>query len=117
MGKPLLTDSYWFPPVLATFVHGLPRSYSDIDMPPGSIVRIAISGPSGGTWLLVRTESTWVLRTDGPVASNAHVTIGEIDEWELFTRSAGRDNIKARVQIEGDQTLGSKALNTVSIIA
>lgn len=117
VGKPLLTHSYWFSPLLATFVHGLPRSYEDVDMPAGSIVRVTISGPSGGTWLIVRTESTWVLRTDSPVASNAHITIGEIDAWRLFTSSAGRDEIEARVQIEGDRTLGSQALNTVSIIA
>ena len=53
--RPLLTDPYWFAPVIATFVHGLPRSYSDVDAPVGSIVRLTICGPSGGTWQIVRT--------------------------------------------------------------
>ena len=61
-GRPLPTDPYWLSPVIATFVHGLPRSYSDVDAPVGSTVRITIYGPPGGTWLIVRTGPAWVSR-------------------------------------------------------
>ena len=116
-GRPLLTDRYWFAPVIATFVHGLPRSYSDVDAPVGSIVRITISGPSGGTWLIVRTRSTWILGRDDSSASDAHVTIGEIDAWKLFTKSVASGDIESRASVEGNRALGPRALSTVSIIA
>ena len=116
-GRPLLTDPYWFAPVIATFMHGLPRSYSGIEAPPGSAVRVSISGPSGGNWLIVRTESSWVLNSDDSSAPDAHITIGEIDAWRLFTRSVDRDTIESRILTKGDRELGLTALSAVSIIA
>ena len=116
-GRPLLTDPYWFAPVIATFMHGLPRSYSGIEAPPGSAVRVSISGPSGGNWLVVRTGSNWLLNSDDSSSPDAHTTIGEIDAWRLFTRSVDRDTIKSRIRIKGDRELGLTALSTVSIIA
>ena len=57
VGLPLLTGEDWFAPVLATFVHGLPMSYSDVSAPTGTIVRVEILGDSGGTWAVVRSDS------------------------------------------------------------
>ena len=116
-GRPLLTDPYWFAPVITTFMHGLPRSYSGIEAPPGSAVRVSISGPSGGNWLVVRKGSNWLLNSDDSSSPDAHTTIGEIDAWRLFTRSVDRDTIKSRIRIKGDRELGLTALSTVSIIA
>ena len=116
-GRPLLTDRRWFAPAIATFVHGLPRAYSDVDAPVGSIVRITVSGPSGGTWLIVRTQSAWVLGRDDSSASDAHVTISEIDAWKLFTKSLTRGDIESAARVEGDLALGLRALSAVSIIA
>ena len=117
VGRPLLTESSWFAPVLATMVHGLPRSYSGIEAPFGSVVRVSISGPSGGNWLVVRTESSWVLNSDDSSAPDAQIKIGEIDAWRLFTKSVDRDIIESRVLIKGDRELGLTALSTVSVIA
>ena len=61
VGRPLLTDPDWLAPVLATFVHGLPRAYSEVSAPTGTKIRVTISGPSGGTWSVAHTDSEWVL--------------------------------------------------------
>lgn len=115
--KPLLLEPEWFAPVLATFVHGLPRSFSMVDAPPGMSVRVAISGPSGGVWLVTCTDAAWVLCKDEPVTADAHVTIDEIDAWKMFTKGIDGDSLASRVLIEGDQALASPVLATVSIIA
>ena len=47
VGRPLLTGTDWFAPVLATFVHGLLRSYSVVTSSIGTKVRVTISGDSG----------------------------------------------------------------------
>ena len=78
VGRPLLTDPHWFAPVLATFAHGLPQAYSDVSAPMGTAVRVAISGASGGVWLVARRASGWVLYEDAPIVPEAHATIDEI---------------------------------------
>ncbi len=117
VGRPLLTDPHWFAPVLATFVHGMPRAYSDLSAPVGTAVRVAISGASGGVWLVVRGDGGWALHEDEPIVPAAHVTIDEIDAWKVFTKGINKTDVEARVVVEGDRELGSKVLNTVSIIA
>ena len=117
VGRPLLTGPDWLAPVLATFVHGLPRAYSEVSAPTGTAVRITISGASGRTWSVARTGSEWVLCDNEVGESAARVTIDEVDAWKLFTKSIAKDIVEPRVVIEGDRKLGSKALDTVSIIA
>ena len=117
VGRPLLTDPHWFAPVLATFAHGLPQAYSDVSAPMGTAVRVTISGASGGVWLVVRGDSGWALCKDEPIVPAARATIGEIDAWKVFTKSIDKTDVEARVVIEGDQKLGLKVLDTVSIIA
>ena len=115
--KPLLTDPVWFAPVLAAFAHGLPRAYSNVSASAGTTVRVIMSGPSGGTWVVVRNDAGWMLcdgRRDQPAAQ---VVIDENDAWKLFTKSIAREVVERKTVIEGDRELGLKALDTVSIIA
>ena len=113
----MLTGPDWFAPVLAAFVHGLLRTYSEVSAPTGTTVRVTISGASGRTWSIARTGSEWVLCDNEVAEPAARVTIDEVDAWKLFTKSIAKDIVEPRVVIEGDQELGSKALDTVSIIA
>ena len=117
VGRPLLTDPHWFAPVLATFAHGLPRAYSGVEVPTGTMIRVAISGPAGGTWLVVRGASGWALYEDEATPSAAQVTIDETDAWKLFTKSIDKGIVQSRAVLEGDRELGLKVLDTVSIIA
>ena len=117
LGRPLLTAPHWFAPVLATFVHGLPRAYSGVDAAIGASVRVTIAGASGGAWLVARADSNWMLCEDEPRKTLAHLTIDEIDAWKLFTKSITRDVVESKVAVEGDAQLALKALDTVSIIA
>ncbi len=117
VGIPLLTGQDWLAPVLAAFVHGLPRTYSEVHAPTGTTVQVTISGASGRTWSVARTGSEWVLCDNEVPESAACVTIDEVDAWKLFTKSIAKDIVELRVVIEGDQELGAKALDTVSIIA
>ena len=87
------------------------------DAPVGTVVRVEISGVSGGRWEVAYTESGWVLWEAELSRVDARVSIDEIDAWKVFTKSLEQDNIKSRAVIEGDLELGLKALETVSIIA
>ena len=117
VGCSLLTDPHWFAPVLATFAHGLPRAYDGVRSSVGTTVGVTISGASGGTWLVMRSASGWVLCDDETTVPAAHATIDEIDAWKLFTKSIDKDMVESRIVLEGDRELGLKVLDTVSIIA
>ena len=117
LGRPLLTGPDWFGPVLATFVHGLPRAYSGVGAAIGTSVRVTIAGSSGGTWFVARADSKWLLCEDEPRKTLAHLTIGEIDAWKLFTKSITRHVVESKIAVEGDTQLALKALDTVSIVA
>ena len=117
VGKPVLTVPEWFAPVLETFAHGLPRAYSSVVAPVGTVVRVEISGTSGGTWEVARTESGWMLREAELSSPATRVVIDQTDAWKLFTKSVEREKVKSNVVLEGDLELGLKALETVSIIA
>ena len=43
--------------------------------------------------------------------------MGEEIAWRAFTRGLSRNNVESQVKILGDQPLGTKILDTVSIIA
>ena len=117
VGKPLLMEPGWFAPVLATLVHGLPQSYANCDAPVGTTVRVTISGPSGGLWLVAHTDSAWVLCENEHLVTDAQLTLDEIDAWKMFTKSIDRDSLASRVLIAGNRDLATRALATVSIIA
>ncbi|MDB5059570.1 MAG: hypothetical protein JWO59_3042, partial [Chloroflexi bacterium] len=50
-----LKEPRYFEPVLASFVHALPRTVRDVDAPPGACLRLVICGPAGGRWIALRT--------------------------------------------------------------
>ena len=115
--RPGLVEPRYCAPVLAAFVHGLPHALSRADAPEGTCVRLVISGPAGGAWLALRTDQGWVLAQDEETEAAATVTLDQATAWRLFTRGIPRDEAQRRAQIEGDATLASRVLDTVSIIA
>ena len=67
--------------------------------------------------MVTRTNSAWVLNKDEVADCAANVTMDEIDAWKLFTRTVAKGLVEPRIVIAGDRDLGSKVLDTVSIIA
>jgi hypothetical protein len=118
VGAPLLNGPRFMAPVLATFARALPRTYRDVDAPPGTTIGVVITGPSGSDWSVVRSDAgRWELRSG--VSGDAAATV-ELDEdlaWRLFTRGVLPEDARPGVVNRGDRVLGEVALRTVSIIA
>src|SRR5215510_10267842 len=49
-GRPGLDGPRHVGPVIASFVHALPRSLAGADAAPGTTVDLEVTGPGGGTW-------------------------------------------------------------------
>ncbi len=117
VGKPGLKERKFLAPVLETFARGLPRAYREVAAPEGTAVQVSISGESGGEWFLVSENGAWNLYVDAAGPASARVIIEQDDAWRLFTKGLSREQARRKVALEGDERLGLRALETVSIIA
>jgi hypothetical protein len=110
----------FYQPVLETFMRVLPRAYQEVDAPEGTMCQVIVPGESGGTWQVTRRDRFWELQAGGGLAHRAHVasvTIlpGEI-AWRVFTKGVAAAELRSRVVIEGDQTLGAVVLRARAIV-
>jgi uncharacterized protein (TIGR03083 family) len=117
VGQPGLKEPKFLAPVLDAFVRALPHTYRKVHAPDGTVVALTISGRSGSRWFLVRENAGWTLYLDVTQTPDAEVTIDQDIAWRLFTRGLERQEAQANVRVAGDQPLGLKVLELVSIIA
>ena len=116
--QPVLTARRYLEPVLATFVHALPRAYRDAPAIPGTAVRVEIGGEAGGSWTVRREDNGWKLyagQDEQRAASTVRLPAGVA--WRLFTKGMEPDAAVAKIEISGDQVLGGRVLEAVAIIA
>jgi uncharacterized protein (TIGR03083 family) len=119
VGAARLYQPKYFRPVLDAFVRALPFTFKDVQATEGACVRLAISGESGGKWLVVRDKEGWGLFVDsGPDAEPlAEVVIDQDAAWRLFTKGIDAQSARARSTLSGDESLALKVLSMVSVIA
>jgi len=116
VGRPGLKQRRFFAPVLAAFVHALPRTYRDVPAADGTTVQITIAGEAGGEWFLVREGSAWNLYVEGAPLPAACVTLDAEDAWRLFTKGLRPEEARARAVLAGDSHLAGKMLETIAIL-
>jgi uncharacterized protein (TIGR03083 family) len=114
---PGMIEPRYLAPVLATFVHALPRTLRHEAPSPGTFVRLIISGDAGGSWVAVRTSDAWVLAREFAGEAAATVTVDQDTAWRLCTRGLSPEVVRAKARIDGDRALGELMLRMVSIIA
>lgn len=116
--QPVLTSRRYLAPVLATFVHALPRAYREVPALPGTAVWVQIGGGAGGSWTVRRDDNGWKLYAGQDEQGEAStVRLPSEVAWRLFTRGMEPDTVLAEIEITGDKSLGQKALDAVAIIA
>lgn len=104
-------------PVLDCFLRGLPHLYRNTKSPAGTLILVEIAGECGGHWLLSQQDAGWEFVKDYTAEPAARVTIPQEIAWRVFTKGIDRDSAKAQIKIEGDQPLGSLALELTAIVA
>jgi uncharacterized protein (TIGR03083 family) len=116
VGRPGLKEPAFMAPVLATFVHALPRAFAGVPAPPGTTVAVVVAGEQGGRWVLTRTPDGWRLAAGTAPGPAAQVTLDADTAWRRWTKGIGRDAARAAVSISGDRALGLRVLDAVAII-
>jgi uncharacterized protein (TIGR03083 family) len=117
VGVPGLEEPTFLAPVLATFVHALPRAFAGAPAPAGTTVEVAVGGAGGGSWVLTRTPDGWRVARGSAAQPAARVTLDAETAWRLWTKGIGQDAARAAVSISGDRALGRRVLDAVAIIA
>ena len=117
VGKPGLKQPRYFAPVLAAFARALPRAFCTASAPENTSVTLTMTGDSGGRWSLLREDGAWRLYVGAPDRPAAEVMIDQDVAWRLFTRGLDQSLAREQVTVDGDQVLGLRVLDMVSIIA
>jgi uncharacterized protein (TIGR03083 family) len=117
VGKPGLTEPRFMAPVLDTFVRALPYTYRSVTAPRGTVVTLSITGAAGNTWYLRSEAGNWELYLNSPVEPAAEVILDQDAAWRLFTKGITPGEALRAATLEGDQILGRRALEMVSVIA
>jgi uncharacterized protein (TIGR03083 family) len=117
LDRPGLKQPRFFAPVLDTFVRALPHTYRGVAAVDGTLVTLTIVGDSGNRWSLLREGERWNLYQEISRKPDVEIVMGEEIAWRAFTRGLSRNKMESQVKLLGDQSLGAKILDTVSIIA
>lgn len=117
IGVTSLKTPEFFHPALATFIRGLPHTYSETIAPDGTVLKLIISGPAGADWFLHREASSWRLytRLDAPVA--CQVTMPPETAWRRFTAGITPETTRQACTITGESALAEPLMHMVAIIA
>jgi hypothetical protein len=102
-------------PVLDCFMRALPFHSRSVAAPPGTAIRIHVSGDCGGDWHLYSSD-TWML-ANGPVGTIvATVSIPQDIAWRIFTKGIAREDARAHVRVTGDAALAGHILSALAIV-
>jgi uncharacterized protein (TIGR03083 family) len=104
-------------PVIDTFLRAVPYTLRDLARPPGTAVRIEVTGAGGGTWSARREPGTWAIDR-GPSAHPAAAVL-EVPSgclWRVATRGITVAQAREQATISGDVDLAAAVLSLVSII-
>ncbi len=117
VGAPTLDDPMFLRPVLATFAFALRVPFSGVEAPIGTVVELAVEGPSGGPWTIARAAHGWELQVGRPESPTAVVRMDEDTAWRMYVRVLSRAQIEERSSIEGDVGLASHVLDAFALVS
>ena len=117
VGRPVLDGREWLFPVLDTFLRALPYTYRSLEVAEGATIGFRITGEAGGDWSLRREDGSWRLYAGQAASAAATVRLDQDTAWRLFTKGIGIEAARARIQCEGDEALGLRIVQMVSIMA
>lgn len=115
----VLMQREWLHPVIALFVHAVPRAYEGVDG-GGSLVEVRVTGDAGGVWRVIRGDnggSSWTLH-EGPAVEPPHarIELGEDTAWRFLTKGLTPEEARPHIRFEGDLSLAEHFLQARAIM-
>jgi uncharacterized protein (TIGR03083 family) len=116
VGAPALAAPRYLRATLEIALRGLPHAYRDVEVATGTSVVVAIHGPAGGMWTLVREAGRWAILSGCPGRADAAVRISDQNAWRLLFNALSHDQAAAAVEIEGNASLVQPFLSARSVV-
>jgi hypothetical protein len=116
VGAPALAAPRYLRATLEIALRGLPYAFRDLQSPEGTLVSIAVHGPAGGMWTLVREPDRWVIQAGCPPKAAAAARISDEHLWRLLFNALTHAQAVSAVEIEGDGTLVQPLFSARSVI-
>jgi hypothetical protein len=110
-----LKEREWMHPVLQTFMLALPRAYESVHVPPGTSVRVVVTGECGGIWRIERDEIRWRL-AGAKGSADAEVSLPQELAWRLYVRLVRPEEAIPSIDRRGDPELTEPACRAVAIM-
>lgn len=115
-----ITGRRLFRPCIDAFLRALPYTYQDVPADVGAAVGVSVTGDAGGEWTLSHASDGWILGEGRPESAVSRVTLDQETLWRLVTKRRTREEVLAAlpgIRIEGDEELGGRLLELVSMMA
>lgn len=116
VGREPLLDRAFAHPMLALSVLALPHAFRAVAAEPGAALNLTIDGDAGGRWALVAEDGQWRLAEGTHRRPTASARLDADSAWRLFYNGLTADQARARVECEGDPTLGEAFLAVRSVM-
>jgi uncharacterized protein (TIGR03083 family) len=113
---PALAAPRYLRATLEIALRGLPHAYRDVQAAAGTSIVVAIHGPAGGMWTLVREADRWAILSGCHPRPDAAVRISDQNAWRLLFNALPRSQAAAAAEIEGDPSLVQPMLSARSVI-
>lgn len=117
VNKPALMTKELFYPFIDIFMLALPHTYRTITAENGTVVKLTVTTPVGGSWYLTRAAGVWTLTKESKQIPATEISIDPDTAWKLFSKSLRPSAVKDKITITGNLQLGETALNMVSVMA
>lgn len=113
--EPVLYARQWLHPVIAMFLHAVPRAFEGAD--GGSLVEIRVIGEAGGVWRVVRGDGgSWTLHEGPAVESHSRIELSDDTAWRFLTKGLTPEAARPRIRFEGDLSLAERFLQARAIM-
>lgn len=115
--RPSLYDSALFVPVLETFARGLPFAFRSREAKDGTRVSVTVTGAVTLHWTLRRIDRAWSLWSGPDRESETSIALPADIAWRLWTKGMKPDDVRAKMEVRGDQTMAVPLVNFVAVMA
>jgi uncharacterized protein (TIGR03083 family) len=112
----LLTEKFYHP-ALNIFMQAWPYTLNDTAVVKDTVIKVTITGSGAGSWFAKKEQQEWVLIDQYDATVAAETIIDGKEAWKLFSKSVRAADIRTSIKIKGDEELGAKILNMVSVMA
>lgn len=119
LDKPILLDPEYLEPLYDTFMIALPNLYSDFtNYDNGTKIKISLTGNLSKSWVIERQIDKWDFVDSESVDIYTFVEIPSDIAWVIFTNTdRNKEKYKNKIKITGDNSIGLKLLDLVTVMS